>query len=232
MTKAFQIALLLIVALMLGACETAKTIKETSKLDTFKSAHKKGDYKKIESAVVNCNTVDNACNQLHLIKGDACFRLGKLGKQGADVKKYFDCSIQHLGKGINLTKSWTLKELDLNEIQSHINLNESIRERQDMSKGDEAEQFTQQLLKSSERFISLSPKHVAAIYFNNSAKFTLLRTPILLAPEDPQVCSTIKQIIATLQIASQTSNETIYDANIAQLLSDVEGVKPALVGCQ
>ena len=222
MNKLLQAILWLIFVASLVACGSTSALKE------FKHHHKKGHYEKVIKIEVECKANDEACNQLHLIKGDACYRLGKEGKEPV---KHFDCAIKNLEKGIKLTKKWQHGDFDLNRDQTYENLCESLRERQDLSKGEEANQLTRHLLKTSAEFAEVSPENLAAIYFNNSAKFTLLRGAILTAPGDAQVCATVNGILSDLNAVSTKAANSKYSAQFTRLTGDVEGVKPALQNC-
>jgi len=223
MKKLFQTTLWFIILVSLVACGSI------SELKNLKNEHEKGHYETVVKTDVKCKTSDKACNQLHLIKGDACYRLGK---QGKDPVKHFDCAIEHLDKGIKLTSDWKLDDLNLNQDQTYENLCESLRERQDMNKGSEADKFTRQLLETSENFEKASPDNLAAIYFNNGAKFTLLRGPILSAPGDAQVCAAVNNILSKLKAVSVRAASSKYANNFSILIADVEGIKPVLNNCQ
>jgi len=223
MKKLFQVTLWFIFLVSLIACGSI------SELKNLKSEHEKGHYATVVKIDIKCKASDNACNQLHLIKGDACYRLGK---QEIEPKKHFDCAIEHLEKGIKLTSEWKLGDLDLKQDQSYENLCESLRERQDMSKGSEADKFTRRLLETSENFEKALPGNLAAIYFNNGAKFTLLRGAILSAPDDAQVCAAVNSILSSLKAVSIEAASSKYANNFSILIGDVEAVKPALNNCQ
>ncbi len=222
MKKLFQVTLWFTFLVSLIACGSI------SELKNLKSEHEKGHYETIVKTDIKCKASDKACNQLHLIKGDACYRLGKQGKEPI---KHFDCAIVHLDKGIKLTSKWKLGDLNLKQDQTYENLSESLRERQDLSKGSEAENFTRRLLETSENFEKALPGNLAALYFNNSAKFTLLRGPILSAPGDTQVCAAVNHIISNLKAVSVKAASSKYAANYSRLIADVEGAKSGLENC-
>ncbi|MDX1810362.1 MAG: hypothetical protein R3240_00320 [Gammaproteobacteria bacterium] len=222
MKRTIQALTLLLVAVALVACGT------TGDLNKMKKDYNNGDFAKVISREVKCKDDDKGCNQIHLLRGNACYQLGKKEK----TTKYYDCAITHLEKGIKLTSDWDMGKFNLNRDQNYINLCESIRERQDLSKGEEAEQYTRRLLKTSEDFVSVAPENLAAIYFKNSAKFTLLRKPILSAPDDPQVCGAIRGIVTSLKAVNAKAQSSPYAENYSRLISDVESVKPMLVNCQ
>ena len=222
MKQLFQLSCCLILISILAACGTTKEVGD------IKEHHAKGHFLKAATTEITCKDSDEGCNQLHLVKGDSCYRLAK---DGMKPERFFDCAIKHLDKGIALTKKWKIGDLDLKRDQQYENLCESLRERQDMSKGAEAENYTKQLLKTAEAFSSASPGNLAAIYFTNSAKFTLLRVPILTSPDNPQVCSAVNDILSSLNSVSAEAANSKYAAQFTVLTGDVKGIKPSLTNC-
>ncbi len=222
MKNILQYVILFVALFSLAACAT-------SQLDKLKKQHKNGSYEIVVKAKVDCNASDGICNQKYLIKGDACYRLAK--REASPLKNY-DCAIAELGMGISLTKDWKIGNLNLNRNQVYENLSESLRERQDMSKGGEATKFANKLLEVSKQFLGFSPENLAAIYYNNSARFTTLRSAILMTPGDSRVCKAVNHILSQLQSVRGRAMDSKYAAMYSRLILDVGGVKPALEHCQ
>ena len=125
----FVLAVLLGAALLLTACGTVGQLNKTKK-----HWHKQ-DYQWIAEQEISCKPSEQGCNQLHLLKGDACFRLAK---QDVDPPTHYPCSAKHLALGIEQTREWQLKDLDLNRAQTYENLCESLRQWQDLERGQRA----------------------------------------------------------------------------------------------
>jgi hypothetical protein len=87
--RAFVI--LVIIALAVGCAPTIRQLAD------FKNLADAGDYTTITGREVTCTQGNRGCNQVHLIKGDACFELAKRGDPGR-----WDCAIQHLSRGIDM----------------------------------------------------------------------------------------------------------------------------------
>jgi len=222
MKNTLKYTVVFLVVIFLLACGS------TSLLKTFKNKHENKQYESIAKTEIKCNKSDKGCNQLHLIKGDACYRLGKENNKPLER---FDCAIEHLDTGISLTKQWKSGQLDLNQDQVYENLSESLRLRQNMSKGAEADKFTRRLIQTSAAFLKLSPDNLAAIYFNNSANFTALRGRILTSPDDPRVCQAVDHILSRLLTASTRAANSRYASQYSVLIGDVKGIKAVLVNC-
>jgi hypothetical protein len=214
----------LVVLLCVSLCACA-----TRQLSTFKEKQKTGDYTGIAQQTVKCESVDDVCGQLHLIKGDACFRLAM---QNSDAVQYYACAVTELDKGIQYTKTWQQGDAQLNRLQTYANLCESLRAWQDRERGVEAERLTQRLLDVSKRFLVAEPGHPAAVYYNASARYTLLR-PELLHPQDaPRLCRQLNELTDLLAAALPRSSSIDYKPHIMRLQSDIEGAKRTIAGCR
>ena len=185
-----------LVILSLAACSTlSPTI---SQLQAVKEHAIQRDYAWIAEQEISCNASDEGCNQLHLIKGDACLRLAKqeeAAQKKVEAQAHYECVVTHLELGIQQTTNWEARTLDLNRSQTYENLCEALRGWQDLEQGDKAEQLTQRLLTTAQNFLTVEPGNLAAIYFLSSAQFTLLRKD-LLNPGDPSaLCNKLNTII-------------------------------------
>ena len=122
-------ATVLLVAI-LAACGGIYQLKQ------FKDHSARSDWAWVAQQPVTCAASSDGCNQLHLIKGDACYRLAK---QGAEPRAHYQCAADELETGIAQTKVWRESGLDLNRAQTYENLCESLRNLQDMERGAAAE---------------------------------------------------------------------------------------------
>lgn len=212
----------LLVVVTLMACGTRQ-------LGSFKQRWLAGDYTGIAQEHVTCETVDDVCGQLHLIKGDACFRLASQQREAAT---HYPCAAAELDKGLRYTKTWQQGQATLDRPQTYINLCESLRAWQDIERGARADQLTQHLLEASQRFLADEPAHPAAVYYNVSARYTQLR-PALLSPRDPQgLCRTLNELSSELATALPRAGGTVYQASLSRLQLDLQGARRTISGCQ
>jgi len=215
------ISALVLTIFFLNACTCAK-------LGKFKDHSDNQDYSWIASQDFSCQASDECCNQLHLVKGDACYRLAK-AKQ--NEKDNYRCAVRELEIGIAQTKQWEVDHLNLNRAQVYENLCESIRNLQDLETGAAAEQLAQKLLATSQTFLSLEPGNLAAVYYLSSAKFSLLR-PCVLHPENcPTLCQNLKAIDTELERSMPDAVQTKYRENFRRLHLDIDGAKRSLAEC-
>ncbi|MBI4596735.1 MAG: hypothetical protein HY730_10250, partial [Candidatus Tectomicrobia bacterium] len=107
----------------------------TSQLSQFKKHYDSQEYTWIAEQEVSCSPSEEGCNQLHLIKGNACY---ELATHGQSPLRYFECSATHLEMGIDQTRQWQLEKFNLNRPQNHENLGESLRRWRDLEKGAKA----------------------------------------------------------------------------------------------
>jgi hypothetical protein len=168
--------------MLLVALACAPSLKQ---LQTFKQRAAAGDYAWIAAQEVDCGApaesgdpdqVEEGCNQLYLIKGDAHFRLAK---EGVDSDKNYELAADYLEKGIKLTTTWQVDDLNLNRSQTYENLCEALRNFQDLRKGDEAAAVGKRYLKVAEEFLALEPNNPAAIFFVAQARFRKLQPEVI-----------------------------------------------------
>lgn len=79
----------------------------TITLKKFKKLQADEDYQTLAEKEIKCKKDKDGCNQLYLIKGDACFILAK--KEGNSAKHYsshLQCAIDNLSTGIKATGDW------------------------------------------------------------------------------------------------------------------------------
>ncbi|MFQ5587932.1 MAG: hypothetical protein ACE5F7_03745 [Nitrospiria bacterium] len=221
-TKHLAVLGLLFASLLVFGCATLKGLKEA------KEDWKNRNYASLATREVSCKASNKGCNQLHLIKGDACFRLAK---SGAEVAKHARCAAQHLQTGISQTEDWQVGDLNLNRAQTHENLLESLRLWRDTQRGAEAKKITTQLVASAQAFLQIEPGHLGGIYFLNSGQYTLLRPELLRQTKPSQLCADLKRILQSLSDSEPKSQGTKYAPNYAQLRSEVNLAKTTVTGC-
>jgi hypothetical protein len=198
--------------LVLTACGT------TSQLSQFKKHWDKQEFSWIAEQKVTCTASDEGCNQLHLIKGDACYRLAKQGQ--ASVQNY-DCAATHLGLGIEQTQQWQMEKFNLNRPQTYENLCEALRDWRDLEKGSKAEQINQGLLNTAQGFLVAEPGNLAAVYFLENARYAKLG-PCLLHPERcPSLCNDLTFILGDLSPNASRSKGTKYEPNYEVLIKEI-----------
>jgi hypothetical protein len=223
MTRSGRIGLVLFLAVcFLNGCAI-------SQLNKFKDHSREKNYAWIAAQTVSCQPLEEGCNQLHLIKGDACYRLAQ---DKTDERKNYQCAVSELETGIAQTQQWEVGDLPLNRAQTYENLCESIRNLQDLESGAAAEELTNKLLFDSKQFLSAEPGNLAAIYFLNSARLTLLRRCLLHPENCPSACDNLKAIGGEVDKAMPAAAQTRYEANYHRLHEDIEAAKRSLAGCR
>jgi len=217
------IVLLLAPFLIVGCNPALKGLKKA------KADWEKQDYPTLAAMEVSCKSSDQGCNQLHLIKGDACFRLSK---KGVEPAMHYGCAVNHLQMGIAQTADWQMKGLNLNRAQTYENMLESLRLLQDTKRGAEAEQLTRQLVTSAQDLLKVEPEHLGGIYFLNSGSYTLLRSELLRQNNPQKLCMDINRILHSLQGSEAKAQGTKYAPNYKRLRLDVTSAKTTVAGCQ
>ena len=223
-------ALIFATALLVGCGAAKKVIDPTiAQLEDFKKHQAQNDFAWLAAQAVNCEATKAGCNQLHLLKGDACFRLAKeeaAANKKEEAKAHYGCAVSAIETGMQQTSDWQAAGP---RAQWYENLCESLRNWQDLEKGAPAEQLTNRLLATAQKFRAEEAEHPAAIYFANGAQFALLRKEILNPTDATVLCAKLNAIIADLDRGLPRAGAR-YTANFQQLRSDVSGVKPA--SCQ
>ncbi len=226
----FIATLCLFIICFLAACGT------TGKLKDFKTHLNKAEYQWIADQEIICQPSEEGCNQFYLIKGDACFRLAKKSAKAGDSEEqekktrgYYKCAVTHLEKGISQTSDW---EVAGDRAQYYENLCESLRGWQDLSWGNKAKELTKRLLKTAELFRTVESGHPAATYFYNSAKFTRLRKELLYQTDPPSLCRKLNRIVQDMKGEMSEAEGSRYEANFQRFISDVEGAKKSVSGCE
>jgi hypothetical protein len=212
---ALRAAVILVIIVLNSGC--APTIRE---LADFKRAAEAGDFTTIAAREVTCTPADRGCDQVHLIKGDACFRLAAGGDAGR-----WDCAIRHLALGIDMTKG-TATSMGSTQPFSE-NLLEALRQRRDMARSHtEAVPFTAQLETRAQAFHQAFPTAPAGYYYLASARLTRALDPNT-TPE--AACRTLND--AQSLLASAPAERGRYAASLQRVEADIRGAKSTVRGC-
>jgi len=142
---------------------------QIKEIDKAKDLQKSGKFAELAALQIDCKAKDDGCNQLHLLKGDACYRLAKQASDHTTKKTQLDCAANELSEGIDMTKDWNVAQLD--RAQFYTNACEAARLRADF--GDRP-RFETMLAKRANQFIGFAPDNPGAIYFNARAEFYAL----------------------------------------------------------
>lgn len=157
------------VALLLALTGCPQAVRE---LDSAKELQKAQQYEQLAALKFECKAKNAGCNQLHLLKGDACFRLAKQAADSNTKRTRLDCATTELSDGIDMTKDWSVAQLD--RAQFYENACEAARLRADF--GDRP-RFEGMLAGRARQFIGFAPDHPGAVFFNARAEFYSLTGP-------------------------------------------------------
>lgn len=206
--------ILVIVALAVG-CGTAGL------LSRMKKEAAAGHYPAIAAEDVTCTQGETGCNQIHLIKGDACFRMAA----GGDPDRW-DCAIRNLSLGIDMTEGTTT---EMGSTQSYYeNLLEALRQRRDSARSrDEAAPFTAQLERRARAFHDTFPAAPAGYYYLASAQLTQALDNADNAPD--AACRTLNDLQRLL--ARAPAERGRYAAGFQRIEADIRGAKSTVRGC-
>lgn len=210
----------LLISLTLSACATRQ-------LKNFKEDAANSQWQKIAEDEVNCEAEDEACNQLHLIKGDACYRLAK---QNAETSKNYQCAAEQLELGIRQTTDWGAAESSIgNRAQYYENWCESLRLlRSEQSSNAAAEPYNQKLLSCAREFLQAPGQlQPAATFFLHNAELAAVRFRI----SDPGNCQTLGLLEQNEKAAALQAAQSRYAELHRRLLNDIVGIKASLPGC-
>ncbi|MDQ3829967.1 MAG: hypothetical protein M3361_11815 [Candidatus Tectomicrobia bacterium] len=178
------------------------------------------NYRAITAEEVTCTQGERGCNQVHLIKGDACFRLAAGGEPGR-----WDCAIEQLALGIDTTEGTTT---EMGSTQPYYeNLLEALRQRRDLSRSRaEAAPFTAQLETRAQAFHQAFPTAPAGYYYLASAQLTRALDPNT-APD--AACRTLND--AQSLLARAPAERGRYAASLQRVEADIRGAKSTVRGC-
>lgn len=203
----------------------------SSQLGDLKTLHNGGDYEAVAGTVIDCAESTDECGQMHLLKGDACYRLAQKAKadgRTADVIRFSGCAIDHMGAAFARVTDW---EPTGGQEQWWVNYCESLRLLQNAQSGDAIKQTSAKLLEAAESFGAQAPDHPGPVYYASVAKLAVIRFE-LLHPSDPAAsCAELNQLIEDLTSSRQRAQGTPFDASYQNLLSDLADAKSLLPDC-
>lgn len=218
----FGIGFLLAAVLLVGGCSPTVSL-----LGKAKQRAAAGDYAPNSKMEVQCTAQDEGCNQLHFLKGDACFRLAE---QDVDPRANFSCAAEHLKLGIDQTKQWQTGNLTLNRSRAYENLCESLRRLRGLE-GERAGDINNLLLAAARQFRTLEPRSPAAVYFVENARYNGLHSCLLHPERCPALCGELASIVQNLNGAAAQAGGTAYEAPIRELAREVSKDRE-LTGCR
>lgn len=220
-----SVAGLMLSAILLFSCTTLR------QLDDFKELAAKGEYGKIAQTHVDCDAETEGCNQTHLIKGDACYRLAKA--KTSPTENYL-CAATELEQGIQQTKDWKGWEPVLgNPEQYYENFCESLRlVRDSQTTNDAALPYNRKLADCARDFSKVAGQQLqtAAVFFRNNSILADIRLNFAELKQKPGiVCPQLSQLQQEEQTAA--AQQTPYSANHRQLLRDIYLFTSAIPAC-
>jgi hypothetical protein len=146
--------------------------KSLGELDKAKSLQGQGKYEQLSALAITCKAEEAGCNQVHLIKGDACFRLARHAGDNPSKRSAFDCAANELSTGIGMTTDWQAVPMD--RAQTYENVCEAARLRADFG---ERAHYEAMLATHAGQFMSFAPEHPGANYYAARARFYTLTRP-------------------------------------------------------
>ena len=218
-----SVILVTLITVCMGACGSVSELKDSKK------DWNSGDYAAIAAQDIRCKPSEEGCNQLYLLKGDACFRLAKLGRE---PQKHYQCAAVNLSAGIQATQQWQMTNFNLNRPQTFENLCEARRSWRDLESGTTAEAINRQLLAGAEAFLAAEPGNLAAIYFLNNARYAALQSCLVHTEACPSLCQDLTAIGRSLQEAVPRAQGSNYEANFRELSKEISKEQTMLSGCQ
>ncbi|MFA5985055.1 MAG: hypothetical protein WC782_13645 [Methylococcaceae bacterium] len=222
MTAKFKIMLPLFTLIaMLTACAS------TRQLQTLKEAANHSEWQTIADAKVDCDDEDDACQQMHLLKGDACYRLAK---QTTEKLKNYQCAAEQLQLGIQHIPDWkSIAPIVGKPEQYYENWCESLRLlRSEQNNNANAATYNQKLLDCAQGFSQKAETlQSAASFFLYNAELAAIR----LQPFGPDTCPALRQLQHKQALATQEAAHSAYAENHKRLLDDITGIKSLVPGC-
>ena len=191
----FVLAGVLVSALVWAGCGQLKKMKD---------AHQAERYADVAAMDVSCDPGKDGCNQMHLLKGDACYRLGVKAEMGEEaepdstIRRHFRCADTHLGTGIRQTEAkgagqWKIAGSD--RAQWYLNRAESLRQLRDLSTGDTARAVAERLLTFGRSYREALPDAAAPSFYVAKARYALLQPKLIdVSPGDAAVCDELTAI--------------------------------------
>lgn len=182
--RCITICLCLTIAVALGGCAALQ-------LNSFKKHAAADDFAWIAGQKVSCDKASDVCGQLHLIRGDACFRLAK---KDMHPQENYACASDELEKGLVLNRTW--KDAAVHR-QFQENLCESLRNLQDRQSGQTAAKTLNRFVAAAQGLYQLAPESVPAVYYLAKAHLRQVQ-PMLIdinAATRVPVCNRLKRAV-------------------------------------
>lgn len=174
-----------------------------SQLNTFQKRAARGDFAWIASQPVTCEKATRVCGRLHLIRGDACFRLARAGTAPADNDA---CAADELERGLALTPSWPD---NATHRQFQEKLCESLNHLHGLQSGEAATQTLARFVAASKALHRLAPESVPAIYYLATARLRQLQPTIadINAASRVPVCNRLKRTVTRVLVLMETAGQ-------------------------
>jgi hypothetical protein len=214
-SMARRAAVILVIVVLAAGCGAV------GQLDRMRRDAAAGNWQAIAAEDVTCTLGERGCNQVHLLKGDACFRLAAGGEPAR-----WDCAIEQLALGIDTTEGTTT---EMGSTQPYYeNLLEALRRRRDFSRSRaEAAPFTAQLEQRAQAFQDAFPAAPAGYYYLASAQ--LARVLDAPDPAPDAACRTLNDLQRLL--ARAPAERGRYAAGFQRIEADIRGAKSTVRGC-
>lgn len=167
-----------------------------------------GDHEWIAAQAIACQRASDACGQLHLLKGEACFRLAMMGKKPT---VNFTCSADELQKGLALKSSWQDAGAPL-VFQEY--LCESLLRLQDLQSDEVAQQTRDRLMEAAKALYQLAPESIPAAYYLSSARLIQIEPMLreINAAAQVPVCIQLKRTVTrVLSLMETAKGQTLPD---------------------
>ena len=194
--------------LSLTACVT--TIRQ---IDKAKDLQNNAKFEELADLKISCTADEEGCNQVHLLKGDACFRLAKQASDHNKKRARLDCAVTELSAGLDMTKDWSVAKLD--RAQFYANDCEAARLRADFG---ERQRFEGILANRARQFIAFAPDNPGAVYYNARAEFYTLT-------QAAQPCNGLRALGTRLAGAMQRFGNDPHYSTALQSLKATVGVE-------
>jgi hypothetical protein len=188
----------LLTILVYGCCTISP---DECQLDRYKQWANQGNDTAIAKGTVDCAPVAPGCDQLHLIRGMACYHLGK---QGVAPKSRYECAIEELQRGVEFASMNNEPE---RHYKSYLQaLLESIRNRQDLSSSwNESLPYTHLLREQASEFRQMFPEEPDGYYYGATA--LLMEANRHLAQNDSsQACELLSEADNLLETNTRPEN--------------------------
>ena len=211
-TRFLHLALLMALVFTMAACVTLP-------LKKAKTLHTENRFEQLAELDFSCKSDDEGCNQLHLLKGDACFRLAKQTQESDARQSDLSCAADELNAGINMTKTWD--EVPIDRAQVYANACEAARLRADF--GDRS-RYEAMLAATAGQFFTFAPDNPGAVYYKARAGFYTLT-------QSQSPCTGLKTLRAQIESAlRQFPDDPHYSVAFRMLRGTVTAEQGARCG--